>query len=462
MSSRIVLCSLAAMFLAGDPPLLAQATPPQPGRILTLNEALALAEAQSEQVAMARAGITRAAGGELLVRSERRPQLSGSVSYDRALASEFSGLFDNADGFGSGEGFDDLPFGRANTYRLNLSFSQSLYTGGRLAAQERQAQLASANASLGLKTTRAQLTFDVARAFYDAALADRFVAIAEATLAQAGQAFEQTRAQREAGRVSEFELLRSQVARDTLQPQVIRQRANRDVAYMRLRQLLDLPAEAVQLAANLDDDPLPPEALFAVPLARAEVAGAGRAAIDEARLLVQIREAAVDVVRAQRKPTFSVTSAYGNVAYPTWFPTGDIRTNWTVSVGGSVPLFTGGRIAAQETVARADVDEGRAQLQLTQELALLDAESARRDLTAATAAWEATGGTIQQAQRAYEIAELRFSEGVGTQLELSDARLLLQQALANRVQAARDLQVSRARLALLPDLPFTISGVPQR
>ena len=48
---------------------------------------------------------------------------------------------------------------------------------------------------------------------------------------------------------------------------------------------------------------------------------------------------------------------------------------------------------------------------------------------------------------------------MSTQLELSDARLLLQQAQANRAQAARDLQVARARIALLPDLPLgTVGG----
>jgi len=37
----------------------------------------------------------------------------------------------------------------------------------------------------------------------------------------------------------------------------------------------------------------------------------------------------------------------------------------------------------------------------------------------------------------------------------------LQQADANRAQAARDLQVARARMALLPDLPLGAS-TPQR
>ena len=68
--------------------------------------------------------------------------------------------------------------------------------------------------------------------------------------------------------------------------------------------------------------------------------------------------------------------------------------------------------------------------------------------------WEASAGTVQQAQRAYEIAEIRYREGLSTQLELSDARLLLVQAQANRAQAGRDLQVARVHVALLPDLPL--------
>jgi outer membrane protein TolC len=60
---------------------------------------------------------------------------------------------------------------------------------------------------------------------------------------------------------------------------------------------------------------------------------------------------------------------------------------------------------------------------------------------------------VAQAQRAYEIADLRYREGISTNLELSDSRLSLQVAQANRAQAARDLQVARAHVALLPDLP---------
>ena len=123
-----------------------------------------------------------------------------------------------------------------------------------------------------------------------------------------------------------------------------------------------------------------------------------------------------------------------------------------------MPLLTGGRQRGDEAVARADVEESRQRLQQARELSGLDTRLAWAELLAARATWEATAGTVQQATRAYEIADVRYRAGVSTQLELSDARLQLQQAQASRAQAARDVQVARAHVALLPDLPVGTNG----
>lgn len=453
--------SPAAASSAPAPAAPAQAAGP---RVLSLDEALALAEARNESVLIAESGVRRARGAEAQARSQRLPQLTGTASYDRTLKSEFEGIFD-ADSFGgSGNGsgtdenaFADLPFGQPNAYRLGLSFTQLVYAGGREFALQRQALLGRENATLALGSTKAQLALDVAQAFYDAALADRLVAIAEETLAQASRTFDQTKAKRDAGLVSEFEQLRAQVERDTQQSPVVRARATRDVAYLRLKQLLDLPLRApIQLAAQLDDPRLAPAARFATRLAEAEAAPASRVrtAVTQAELGVQVSDAAVTIADAQRKPAIAIQSAYGLVNYNGFPGVEDWRTNWTVGLGVQIPILTGGRIKAGQGMARADVDGAKARLQLTKELADLDDASARAELSAARADWEASAGTIQQAARAYEIAELRFREGLSTQLELSDARLLLAQAQVNRARAARDLQLSRVRLALLPELPL--------
>jgi outer membrane protein TolC len=473
--------------------------PPQtaaPARLITLDDALGLAEPHSEQVTIAEAGVTRAESEQKRAHSEWLPQLSASASYDRALASEFSGIFDATGpsctgltidtqaplqdrvaeieralrdcpptgaffGGGSDDDGEALPFGRANTYRVNLAFSQNVYTGGRLQAQDARARLGRENAALTLTSTRAQLALDVAQAYFEAVLSDRLVTIAEATLAQAEGTAEQVRQQREAGRIAEFDLLRAQVARDSQRPEVIRRRNARDIAYLRVKQLLELPLDApVQLVSDLEAPVLPPpSARLADALAAAEAGASSsraRTAVAQASNDVEQREAGVRIARAQRLPSVSVSSAYGHVAYPAGIPVfGDFRTNWTIGASAQVPILTGGRLKADEMAARADVVETRARLQLSRELATLEDASTRLQLADARAAWEATAGVVQQAQRAYEIAELRYREGLSTQLELSDARLLLQQAQVSRAQAARDVQVVRVKLALLPDLPLS-------
>ena len=120
----------------------------------------------------------------------------------------------------------------------------------------------------------------------------------------------------------------------------------------------------------------------------------------------------------------------------------------------SVPLFTGGRITGDEMVARANLMEARENYQQTKELAALDTRSAIADLEQAIAAWNASAGTAEQASRAYGIAEVRYREGISTQLELSESRLLLEQSAANRASAARNLRVAEVRLALIHDLPL--------
>jgi outer membrane protein TolC len=166
------------------------------------------------------------------------------------------------------------------------------------------------------------------------------------------------------------------------------------------------------------------------------------------------------LTEAARKPTVSLNSAYTRLAYPAndAFPTFD-RSNWTVGASLQLPILTGGRQKGDEQVAKADLDDARLRLQQMREVAAVDTQSAWAQLLAARAAWEASAGTVQQATRAYDLADVRYRNGVSTQLELTDSRLLLQQAEANRAVAARDLQVARARVALLPDLPLS-TAVP--
>ncbi len=493
--AMLLLAAVVAGPLAAQQPDAGQPAATQAaGRQLSLEEAVGLAEGASENVGIARAAVDRAQGQRREARSGYFPQLTGSATYTRTLESQFdiardaaariparclmpftaqpaaAGRLDSLEaavecvsrfGAASGGGFENLPFGRPNAYNFGLSLSQRLFDGGRTAGQSRAAGAALRGAEIGLTAAQAQLVLDVTQAYYDALLADRLVAIAEATLEQADTTLAETQLAREVGNTSEFDLLRARVTRDNQRPVLIRRRAERDIAYVRFKQLLNVPlAEPVQLTTALDDTTSAPltviETLAGSP---GDTTSDSRAPVRQAAEDVEAQRGRVSAARGERWPAVTVSSSFAQLAYPSdAFPgSDDFLTDWTVGVGLSVPLFTGGRIAGTVGVARANLRDAELRLRQTREAAQVDARNTVLALEAAVAAVDASAGTVEQARRAYDIAELRYREGLSTQTELLESRLQLQQAQANRARDTRDLEVARIRLALLPVLPLGVT-----
>ena len=477
---------------------------PSQTRPISLDEAVRTAEAQSEAIRIARAGVQRAQGQQYQARSQRLPQLNASASYTRTLASQFdigetaapavdttkpappptpcdqylldatattaerlAGLEDAsrcALGQNPFSSFGNLGFGAKNQYNAGLSFSQNLFSGGRIMAQNSVANAGRRSAEIELTAQRAQLRLDVTQAYFDAALADRLVALAESSAVQTDKVLKQTQLARTVGNVSEFELLRAQVSSANQRPIVIQRQSDREVAYLRLKQLLNFPLESpIQLTTQVDDPVATNAAVATAAAITSDTAAVDRATVRQAAAAIDAQRGLLKVAKAQRFPTLALTSQYGKVAFPlTGFPgSGDFRTNWTVAIGTQVPLFTGGRIKGDQLVAEANLREAQARYDQTREFASLDSRVTINNLLQASEAWQASLGTAEQASRAYSIAEVRYREGISTQLELNDARILLEQAVVNRALAARNLQVARVKLALLPDLPLQTTGAAQ-
>ena len=472
-------------------------------RRLALDEAVRIAESNSETIRIARAGVQRAQGQQYQARSQRLPQLNGSASYTRTLASQFSsaggsvpavdttkpapppapcdqyllgptattddrlaGLEDasrcalGANPFSS---FGNLGFGAKNQYNVGLAFSQNIFAGGRIQAQNNVADAGRRTADIELAAQRAQLRLDVTQAYFDAALADRLVALAESSAVQTENVLKQTQLSRNVGNVSEFDLLRAQVTNANQRPILIQRQSDREVAYLRLKQMLNLPLDSpVQLTTVVDDPAAINEAIGPIHV-MGDTTAVNRATVREAVEAINAQRGLLTVAKAQRLPTLALTSQYGKVAFPiTNFPkTGDFRTNWTIGVASTIPLFTGGRIKGDQLVAEANLNEAKARYDQVREFAALDSRVTLNDLMQARAAWDASQGTAEQAARAYSIAEVRYKEGISTQIELNDSRILLEQAVANRALAARNLLVASVKLALLPDLPLQTGTTSQ-
>lgn len=470
-------------------------------RTLSLAEALTLATGESEQIAIARAGALRAQGQLGQARSALRPQLSTTMNWQKQLQNQFVAIANRSSrgssgGTGGSGGSDttsaaDNPITRifASQYNFNvgLSASQPLFTGGRATANIRAARAVRESANIGITSAQAQVQLEVTQAYYDALLTARLVAISESSLVQSERTLRQVQLTRNVGSASEFELIRARVTRDNQRPGWLQSRTNRDLAYVRLRQLLNLPPDQplaltdsiaespvsapaasqaqittvnVNVAEVLTIDPQVQAAVSRV-LAGSDTGIGTRAPVQQAIKGVEVAQQQLRATKSQWLPSIAATTNYQRFAYPVGvlpISLGDFFPNWTVGIGLSYPFFTGGRVRGEVQAAEASVIEARQRLRLAQEGATLDARQAVAQLIESEASWQASVGTAEQAQRAYDIAEVRFREGISTQLELSETRNQLQQALANRAQAARNLQVARKRLELLPYLPLSQSS----
>jgi outer membrane protein len=515
---RALVLLLAVMSPVLSPALAAAQQPAAPastGRALSLDDAIRLAARESEALQIARAGVSRANGQLRQARSQYLPQLNSSVTYARTLRSQFAAL---ASGGGpdtsstptaqslctppipanatpaeraaalaqattcpaaQGIDFSRVGFGARNQWAAGLSFSQNVFAGGRISGQNIAAAAGRRSAEVEVTAQRAQLALDVTQAYFDAVLADRLVTIADTTLAQTEELLRQTTVARRVGNQSEFELLRATVTRDNQRPVLIARRGDRDVAYFRLKQLLNLPLdEPLALTTPIDQ----PETITRVIAANASLSSAGepsinrdtlaplplpdtstsdRAPVRESEESLRASEGQLRVARADRLPSLSLTSQYQRLFFPqNVFPTlNQYSENWTIGGALTFSLFNGGRVGGSVEVAQANLAEARARLQQSRELTALDTRVALNQLQQAEASFSASRGTAQQAQRAYSIDQIRYREGISTQTDLTQSRLLLEQALANQAQSARDLAVARARIVLLRDLPLNTQAL---
>ncbi len=445
---------------------------------LSVGDAVSLALDQSEEVGVARARLTGAQAQARKSWAAVLPEVSAQLGYTKTLKSVFQNVgggftlpdslkFDpnpNAPleqrvsyledkvplaAYGAlGQLFSGLPFGNENTWLASVTFSQPLFTGGRVRSEIQLAHHNEAAAEASYEDAAGEVVLQVKQAYYDAALARSAVRIVESSVELAQEHRDDVRLRYEAGRVSELDVMRAEVELENLRPQLVQAKNAVELSMLNLKRLINLPLDAeVDLTTPI------------VPAQGAEAFQAGLPALDQAieRLnqrasvramesQVAIREEQVDMARAAYFPTISLTGNLSRQAFPQSmrFPNaGDWRDDWTVGFSIKWPVFAALR-DAQVDAAKAQAREAQLQEKQLVESVRVQYEQALGELERARAQIQAARHTVAQAEKVYDLTEMRFREGLATQLEVSQARLSLQQARLNDVQAYHDVYVALA------------------
>lgn len=429
----------------------------QPATPLSFEEALASAERTAESVMIARANVDRAEAQVTAARAGYLPTINGALVYQRTLASEFDDIVFGPPATPGTEDIE-LPFGQPNNWRVNLQVTQPLWDGFRTRESVAVAKGGVRLSELGVHSIRAQVALQLAQAYFDAVLAERQVEIAELTLKEAEATYEETLLGFKQGVRPEFDLVRAEVVRDNQRTLITQFKVQRDVTLVHLRRLVGVPLDRpLLLTTKLDDSDV--EQLLAATRVAAGITTTNRIAVEHAKQTVGIRESSVRLAKASYWPILSAGTDLGLVDYKNQPFNDEWRTNWTIGVTLSLPIFDGFRREAAVKTTKAELAASLADLSLTRKVSDVETAQARASVEASLTQLETSARTVKQAQRAYEIAELRFAQGASTHLEITDARVQLEQALLVQARAARDLRMAKFREELLPALPLGLQLV---
>lgn len=419
---------------------------------LSLDQAVERALENGTAMQAARAGVGIARGRIVEARSEALPRITSSVGYNRKFDSIFRGVTDT-DTSGLGDLFSNTPFGAVHGWSLDLTARQLLWSGGRVGAGLQAARAVNASATRDRDQTAADVTLATQDAYWSALYARAVVGIAREGRDRAREHLRQVELLHRQGSRSEYDLLQAQVDAANQEPLVVNARAAADLAMLELKRTLGLPlAQPLVLATPLAfGETLP------VPLPEGTPNDASRRpAVLGADALVEARQAALRAERAGWWPELAATATVSHQAFPA--DGTPERTQFQRSVDATVrlewPLFTGFRTLGSVQRASQELALARAQREETRRRAEVELAEARLGVEQALSTLVARRGTARLAERAHRLAEVRWRNGLATQLEVSDARLRMQDAQVHEVLALKDYRLSLARLERAAGTPI--------
>jgi outer membrane protein len=359
-------------------------------------------------------------------------------------------------------------FNQTNAYSVSLNISQPLFQGGKLVNAMRATSGLARAGELDVIEQRALFTVQVQRAYLNALLAERLVQLQQTNLNLAAGRLAQVQQFQAAGRTSQYDVLRAKVERSNIEPLAIQAMNDRDLAHLDLKRLLNVSLERPIVLTSVID---PNAAQVMVASYLDSAATPQRPALQAAELTARSRRLAIMSAAGDLLPTISVFiqagfgafpgSGYGfpmsrgtltlaNCADPAstrpcqnggWFEDGSmgVQMSWN--------LFDGLRNKNAMEIAKAQVRTADLVLHQQQEQVSVEVARARAELRRAKAVFDGRRETAGEANEAFSLASLRFTRGLSTQLEVSDAQLALLTAQGNEARATYDLYLASAELA---------------
>jgi len=322
-----------------------------------------------------------------------------------------------------------------NQFSLNLP----LYTAGRLDGLINQAKWNVDIADLGVAKSRQQIKLDATSAYFAILQARNLVNVNRESVASLEEHLKNVQAQFNVGTVAKSDVLRSDVELANAQQTLTKAQNSYDLAVASLNNIVGLP---------LDTELVIKEELQYRPYDRS-LADSIRFGLQnrpdtaQAEAGIKVAKENVTVAKSGYGPTVALSGGVGR--WDADVPGTEFKS-WTISLSSTWNIFDTGVTRAQVKQAKSAVDKANYTAQQTRDSVQLEIRQNYLSMQEAEKRIGTSQVAVSKAEEDFKIAQVRYSAGVGTNLDVIDAQVALTQARTNYVQALYDYNTNKAKL----------------
>ncbi|OYD14791.1 hypothetical protein CH330_07505 [candidate division WOR-3 bacterium JGI_Cruoil_03_51_56] len=333
-----------------------------------------------------------------------------------------------------------MSMGSANNYVLRGTAQQTLFTWGKLLNAYRIAGLSLDMEKEGLRLAKSRVEVQAIGGFYNALLAHRMADLMQESYDQLERHVHQVQTLYDNGMVTKLDLMRAGVGLTNLRSQLSKVTSGADLALAALRNTLGLePDTPIELAGELELEEW-----------EIDLSAATDSALSNRPELKQLRDATRMAnlgVRIARTANLPVAFAQFNYDYkrPVGFKD-EWGTDWNVTAGVSMPLFTGLTNTNKLKQATARHRQAKVALTMVEDAVRLEVRALHSTLKQEKENIACQTENVEVAEAALEMAETGYQNGLVTNLEYLDTQLALTQSRVSYLNSLANHRIAKAKL----------------
>lgn len=336
----------------------------------------------------------------------------------------------------------------------SFSLSMPLYTGGQLENQRESARYALNSADLSLENARQTVKYQAAAAYYQVLQQASLVNVQEEAVQLLEEHLRNVSIQYEVGTVAKSDVLATSVQLANNQQALTSAQGNYQTAVAQLNNILGLPVDT-EIAASSDINFVRYNLTEADCL---EYALNHRPDGIAASYAVKQAQAQTAASKSGYRPNVNAV-VQGNMSGENVFGTNHDAERWSVGLQMNWNIFDNGVTAAQveqsksaerkaESLARQQIE----QIQLEVHSAYIALKTAEKNIATTSAA-------VDKAEEEFDIAQIRYVEGVDTNLNVMNAQEKVVETRSNYYTALYNYNTSRAQLEKAMGVPVAIDAL---